>query len=449
VRSGVLVVAAAALASACSQPAGVKFEIDTSADPRASEVRLYVGTGGGAAAAITAEGQNHQPERAGTFWPLDDEGSVDVLKLSGSKLSYMFTPVDGVDQVTIIAVGFTDGAPTSKAVLFNVPVRTDVISIWDLVLEPAIEVSPSVAGDAVQVWGATTHAQTCAQAVDPQAEHPIAFIGTDGDQDCDGYQKGTPEECDDEWHKGGTALTTSTLSCVESVPLKDSNTVPFDGCLVGGEYCVDGHPAGRGACSHAKPYCAPSELCTLCDQAGDAQARFDCALNLTAGMPPQAGEVTPTTCRLIFDTSMGVPVLCTQRLVLGRPTWASGLTCTPSAPTYHSASSGSGWASSLVVGGVRMAFEPGPAGDCSVEIATAHEPGMFFEVGELKNEHGLVAVDLANGRGVVGALRFDAMTSMGGCDAASVNSTCFTPINAGSETVAKCLVNAPTVDPSF
>lgn len=444
-RSGVLVVVVAAVA-ACSSPGGVKFEIDPSADPGVTEVRLYVGTGDGASAAITAEGQVHDPQRAGTFWPLDDVASVDVVKVSaGSALSYTLTPVEGVDLLTVIAVGFTNGTPTSKAAAFQVPVAPEVITIWDLVLKPVADLEPG-ATNAVQVWGSTSDATTCVQAISPEGPHPIAFIGTAGDQDCDGHLAGTRDECDDEWHNGGTVLTTSTVSCAESVELTIPVNEMVDVCLFGGEQCLDGQPDGRGACSHAKPYCAPSELCDLCSAASDPQERFECALGLVPSMQG-AGSVLPATCDLVFDLSLGDPVLCTQRLVLEPPPWAATITCSPSSPRYHSAAAGSGWSSLHAVGGVKFAFEPGMPGACALEIAVAREQGMTVGVGRIKAEHGLIAADLANGRGVVAPLRFDVQTTTSGCDMVGARSQCTAPTPSVDDTIATCLTRAPVIAP--
>jgi len=442
VRPGILAAVMVWLAG-CGPSGGLQFEIDATADPTASQVAIYVGKGGGVGASIAAELQQPSTLHDGKFWPLAFD-SVEILELSATDRTTTISFVSGgdVDKLTVVAIGLTNGQPTSVATKTLASVRADVVEVWELVLQPATEQVDSTVGKAVATWGAQPGETTCVQAVDRSAPLENVFIGVPGDMDCDGYKDGKPEECDDRWHDASTTPSLDRLSCLEEHQVPDPVFGSSDACLFGAPLCVDGKPEARNDCSHLRPYCAPKGLCEVC--ASDQPAyRFECALGLD---PIQnAQQVSFVRCEIDVNMAAMPPLVCDQRLIAAAPPgWfpAGASSCMMRPPLFHASDPATSWSSTVAFGGISLQFRTNPnATACGVEIQPTQMPGVSLDRAEYP-QHGLVALQLDSGMGAVAPILVD-IRPVSQCDAGAIRNCVANPVLIANETITNCLEHAP------
>ena len=425
--------------AACGPSSGLQFEIDASGDPTATEIMVYVGSGYGETASIAGEGLSPETIYDGKFWPLTFD-SAEVVKLSGNRTATVsFVPGDGIEWLTIVVVGLTDGVRTSVATKINAAVRGDVVEVWDMVLEPASTDVKISAGRAVTWWGEEPDQTTCVQAVDrsePKGNQNV-FIGLSGDKDCDGFEHGKREECDDEWHHAAFTPSQDTLSCVEPNQIPDSNAGTSAVCMFGSRDCRDGMPEARVDCSHALPYCAPQGLCSECSE-GTPEESFRCALGLD---PRQNPTVAFVHCPIQVDASQSPPRLCDQTLVaVPASGWFGALTMCAGPPLFHPPEPYKPWVPTAEIGNVQIAFSAGTSlSTCNLEIGLSVKAGTTFDRSKFP-DHGLVSVDVDPGAAVVVPIVFDLVDTT----LCRADIYCTVVQGTAAETIGKCVRLAPT-----
>jgi hypothetical protein len=441
-RSGLLA-AVVAWAAGCGT-GGLQFEVDASKDPGASQLWIYVGKGDGLDASIAAEHQKPGSLHDGKYWPLAfDDVEIYDLSAADRNTTISFVPGDNVDTITVVAVGITNDKPSSVATKTLASLRSDVVEIWDLVLQPASSTVDTPTSRAVVTWGVEPSQTTCVQAVDRGAPLQNVFIGLPGDKDCDGYQDGKPEECNDEWHNGSTTPSIETLSCLEEHSIPDPQTGMSDACMFGAPLCVDGRPEVESECSHKRPYCAPQGLCDACSS-GNEVDRFDCALRLDPLMEPVVSFIK---CDIDVNVAMSPPLVCDQRLVATPPLgWFNGdPSCLIKPPVFHASNRDGSWSTGAGFGGIALKFATLPgAPSCSVDILPMQVPGTPLDPSAYP-QHGLIAVQLDSGMGVVAPIVFD-VKPVSSCDPGAVRS-CYPSSTIANETIGNCVQHAPVPAP--
>lgn len=354
-------VIALAVLAACDD-AGVKLVVDTTGDPEIAEIRLYLGLGGGKDVPLAPEGfEPTSPARDGRLFVQDVDGVVDRVTVTDpGRYAFVYRADPGTGPLTAIAVGFdVQGQPRSQAAAFDITVPTDSVAVWTLALAPATAARPSATGRQIQVWGAQAGEQTCVHAVDPAASHRIAYIvASERDQDCDGFAKDDPLECDDLFYRahpvasaGPTCLTTTTVSP------PNQNPVPV--CTLGISGCVDGSTQGRDVCRTDKRYCITDETCMDCTD-------IDCVVS------QWESAATVYDCPVLVkrDTVTGKLQPCRQPLTI--PSIHPQLACPAPAPRFRSSDS-PGWFSIVNAMGLQLSFTTQPT--CTTTIAADLAPG--------------------------------------------------------------------------
>lgn len=442
-RSGLLAVVTAWF-TACAPATGLQFEIDGSGDPTASEVMVYVGKGDGDSASIAAELRTPSASHAGRFWPFGLDPERFQLTATERTATLSFAPGGDSTKVTVVAVGLTNGAPSSVATQAVTRIRTDLVEVWTLTLEPIKADVDTTTGRAVQRWGEEPGDHTCVQAVDRSAADPELrnlFIGKGGDRDCDGHRRlladgsPNPAECDDDWHDATVKPSIDTLSCMQEYV---QPALP-ELCILGGRQCVDGGSATNEGCSHALPFCAPGGLCGACARDATPDERFRCALETD----PRSTSNTPISfiqCTIEINTTNGRRALCPTRLRVTPPNPATQLVCTGT-PRYHSRDPATGWTSTAKIGGLSVAFSlDGTVPGCSLDVVPTEVAGQSIASNGF-SEHGLFAATVGTNRGVVSPIVFAFEDTM----LCSVTQRDCTPIGFfdANETINKCLQVAP------
>ncbi len=432
-RSGLLAIVMAWLA-ACEPSTGLQFDIDATGDPTATEVVVYIGKGEGEAASIAAELRAPSDLHKGRFWPIGLDPESFELTASKRTATISFAPGGDSSKVTVVAVGLTNGIPSSVATKVVTKIRTDLVEVWTLMLEPASNDVATNTGRAVQRWGEDPGDHTCVQAVDRSATDPALtnlFIGKGDDRDCDGHRRlldddsPNPSECDDDWHDAAATPSATTLSCLETKSLSGGGT---DACIFGGRQCTDGRPELRTDCGLAKPFCAPSALCQRCSS-GDAQERFKCAVELD---PPQH-EVPHLQCALEVNVAVTPAVLCTKALTVKQPATLGACGTTPA---YHSADPATTWTTTTEFGGIALTFTSASTPDACVALIIAKEIVGGTLDPSAAPQHGLLSQELGIRPGVIAPIQFSVlpvqacMTSVRACTVAQADPT---------ETIMACL----------
>ncbi len=390
----------------CSAPGGLELELDASADPTADAITVYIGGGKGVGASIATRGTLPASTNLGTFFP-DAHGNVEVLDLTSSRrtATLSLVPGAGAGVLTIVAVGMTGDVPTSVATQILVPINSEDIFVWKLALEPLQSVD-STSKRSVVLWGEKPDDHDCVQASDRSTDKPMfanVFVGSDGDKDCDGYPelvsgRKNPKECDDEWHGAKSTPSISTLSCMEDQTVT-SGPGATNICLFGAPSCVDG--VGGDACNHTKPFCAPVGLCGAC-QMPDPATRFACALDLD---PVSTMSFPYVACSIEVDSSGKV---CPMPTRAQPPSgWYGGnpAACT-GPPMFHPQARSAPWGSTATVGGINLAFASSALGSCGFQLTAALSSPNQIEASAFP-AHGLIALELTGGRGVIAPIEFE------------------------------------------
>ena len=429
--------------AACDPTTGLQFEIDATGDRTATEVVVYIGKGDGQAASIAAEQRTPSDLHKGRFWPFGLDPESFQLTASERTATLSFAPGGDSSEVTIVAIGLTDGAPTSVATQAVTTIRTNLVEVWTLTLEPIEADVDKSSSRAAQRWGENPGEHTCVQAVDRAATDPALkniFIGTDGDRDCDGHRRlladdsPNPAECDDDWHDAIVKPSIDTLSCMEEHIAQGLSEV----CIVGGPQCVDGESAATESCSHLVPFCAPANLCASCDPGATPEERFQCALETSpVGGGPNDPPIPFVRCEVDVKTANGTRTVCPTRLRLVAPGSIGTQAMCSGTPRYHSRDHSTGWSSTATIGGLSMAFSFDPvAPECIVDIVPTQVAGQSI-ASSGSSEHGLVAANVTADLGVVAPILFTfvdtAVCASPQRDCSSVGWT------APGETIATCL----------
>lgn len=342
-RSGSLGVAVVGLLSAC-QDGGVQIVVYPSSDPTAvaiDEVRLYVSDGVGQTARLGTPNFGSNPMRRGEIYTRDSSDiGFDHHALGAPDEVSSFTYASTADgqHLSVIAVGMSGGQPTSAFGLYDLPVPTDRVAVYEIGLNPTTPFSPNIpvipgGKTQLEMWGERPGDQTCVQLFDRGGyhddRHPLAAITTPGDLDCDGYLAGTPEECEDRQFHSSVVPGTSSLSCLvpDMVTTAGGSIMR---CRVGGLSCVDGLPATRNNCSTTPSYCAPTALCDLCPPKD--QKFEDCAIDPVNKDP--MGTLNPVLCKIPVakDAMTGVETVCPHTMTF-KPALSSPASCAH--PTFH------------------------------------------------------------------------------------------------------------------
>ena len=449
-RSGLLAAVVVWLAG-CGPSGGLQFEVDATADPTATQVAVYVGKGGGQLASIATAGRVPSKAHAGTFWPLafDD---IEIFELTASRrtATFSFIPGDGADRLTVVAVGLTNDVPSSVATKTLAAVRSDVIEVWQLPLETVSAGLDSPTGRGAERWGELPADQTCVRAVDREAQDPAlanVFIGTGGDQDCDGHAKllsdgkPNPAECDDAWHRATTMPSMSTLSCMEGKQVTTLMNEQVDVCMIGAPRCTDGKPDERRECSHVVPFCAPSGLCTTCESGSPAE-RFACVLGLD---PPQVPQEVPfARCEIEVNVAAVPPRACEPPVFAEPPPgwFGAGTTCS-AAPLYHPPDPAAAWGSRALIGGLSLQLSSIPGPSCRVQIASTQIAGSTIDPTAFP-AHGLVGIQTDAGKGVIAPVVFEykAVTTC----STTVRFCTPSQVVIADETIQRCIANTAVVN---
>jgi len=444
VRSGLLAVVIAGL-TACSSATGLQFEIDASGDPTASQLVVYIGKGDGQPASIAAELRSPSDAHQGRFWPFGLEPQIFDLTASDRTVTLSFAPGDESPKVTVVVVGLTGDVATSVATQTVAHVRTDVVEVWTLKLEPTEVDVEITSGRAVQRWGEEPEQHTCVQAVDRAARAPEPqniFIGTAGDRDCDGRLEvlkdgaRNPDECDDDWHDAVFKPSIDTLSCMEE---HTDPALMAEGCMFGARECADGNGGTNTDCGHSLPFCAHAALCRVCSGT-KPEDRFKCALELDPR--EHAQEVQFIRCPIQVDIAQTPPRACEQTLKAGPETvWGGYGSVCQGVPLYHSPDPATAWSSMVQIGGLSLGMSLVSTTGCAIQIVPTQIPGQAIDPSAFP-EHGLVAVELRSGRGAVVPILF-AYEPVMGCTIVDRACTTSLTVPPAGETIQKCLGFTP------
>ncbi len=395
---GAACVAIAAVAAGCDR-AGLYIRVETTASDAtamADTVRLYIGVPEEGDRAIAPEGIRDGEERYGNVWVRDPSNLHDEQAIArGGIAEFVF--VDGAAQGeygAVIAVGFTDGVPTSAGALFHVQHGADAVYEYELVLHPAATpLRDPDAENQVVVWGGSdgqscVHVQNTRSDADAHHHHRTAFVVQPGDRDCDGFADEDYEnECDSDVYQGSSPPSRSDLSCVTEVPA-DNGTVR---CVLGGPACLDG-PAVDTGCRESR-YCAPPMLCALC---GGADG-WGCARSA----PLQSASGPMIKCAVY-----ALPIdnenyqLCAETITL--PPLAVLANSAASCDRVHVISRSQTEFDAVLRNG---AVSVGVTADASCALTLA--PSGTMQLATTAVTTGLVALGLTSGRGLAVPIRID------------------------------------------
>jgi hypothetical protein len=381
--------------AACGETAAVKFVVDTSADPNIAEVRLYLGIGHGHDLALSPKGFEPQsPARQGRVYEQDIDGVIDTVRTNGApSVSFVYT-AEGVEKLTAIAVGFdAEGVPSSQAAAFEIVMPTDHVVVWNLALAPAVAASPMTTGSQIQVWGAEDNMQTCVHAVNPEAEHEIAYVvASKHDKDCDGYQDGEPLECDDLFYRAHPTMR-SEVNCITDVQIPITTGPAVRACSLGTSACIDGSELGRDVCRTDPRYCVTDNTCTRCQT-------LECALST---WEETMADVQFCTIELIRDTlDRLVPCQTTMEV----PPIHQQLSCPNGSPRYRgSDTSNTAWSSTTESNGVRLMFST-INNTCKTLVLPSLVPGAEIDP-NLERFGGLLDLTASTGNHIVVPVAFD------------------------------------------
>jgi hypothetical protein len=269
------------LLAACEQT-GVQFIVEIPADFGADgdpqvqlpdEVRLFIGMGEEFPTSIAPEGFDLGDARPGTFWLRDPSNlgpEVDRAPIGiDSPAVFSYTRAGGVDELgVVIAVGYTNGVPTSSVAEFHARVGGSRVFQYRMGLNAAANPRDRLMRSRVnqlELWGT----DECVFAENRRADledqgHKVAFIvGSAEDRDCDGLINTDPLECFPQVHMGvGIAFRPS---CLHTDSIKGD-------CVIGVPNCRDG--TGIDQSCNPTRFCLAQEVCQSCD-AGDDQ--WNCA----------------------------------------------------------------------------------------------------------------------------------------------------------------------------
>lgn len=269
-------IALLAVLAACEQ-SGVQIVVYAPADPTAAQpdtVRLFVGVPEEEARAMSPQSFTYDEARDGTFWVRDPLDAKDVLTITPpAPARFVFLPGAVAELGSVVAVGYTNGTPTSAATLFHAQFGDGAVMVYRLGLNPvadATQRADRLADNQLAIWGppggapdACVHFFTRRGDGDP--DHRSVFLGRQDDRDCDGLRETDPRECSDDHYLAETVVPSlEDASC--TTPMLAPNGGQW--CLLGGPGCSDGIGPTAGDCSPTA-YCATEPLCARCPQAMD------------------------------------------------------------------------------------------------------------------------------------------------------------------------------------
>lgn len=439
-----------AVLGAC-QGGGVEIVVYPPADPGAKkidEIRIYVGIG---AAEVTRMGTAaFVPDRlrSGGLWARDLDG--DALPYQSKKLSrdtepaaFVFAARGDGDQLSVIALGFSNGEVTSAIGKYEIPVPTDYVAVHRIGLNAATLARPGATGmTQVELWGAP-NAETCVQLIDrggySDPRYPIAYITTPADADCDGYAKSAPEECDDHYFQGSVTPSTSTLSCLDDGDPPSGQ--PVSVCHVGGPACVDGTPASTHvACSVGRPYCAAKDLCARCQPEDFTDPFTECAID------PLAHAASATDQRIVCQVPVSraadtgaVTAVCPHTLAIGIPLLVPGQAC--SNVMFHGPAKQDSWRQRIELGeGKYSVVLANLAAGCTIRATPIDLPAKLLTEPAVG---GLLALDLGPAAGAVYSLVLEpSPTLFMQCPAQPLTVTCTEKSGTAEGELAACLNGA-------
>ncbi|MDX2090186.1 MAG: hypothetical protein SFX73_20170 [Kofleriaceae bacterium] len=270
------------LAMACSSPKTdvqivVYSPTDFGEDPDAelpSTVKLFVGMDESVVdASVAPEGFQRGEERNGAYWMFEYESESQPIS-PGDPAEFRFVLDERAELGIVVAVGYTQGRPTSSATLFHVKQQGGDFTRYPIGLNASADAKdPAMRTrfNQLALWGAND--QTCVHVENLRDDvydegHRTAFLVRDAkDLDCDGLQDGDPLECAPTVYMGSRPPVVDELSCTSS----------SGGCRLGGAGCVDGRGAAPASCDPSR-YCAPRAICNACAANND----FNCARDLQA-----------------------------------------------------------------------------------------------------------------------------------------------------------------------
>jgi len=368
--------------------------------PSPDQIRLFIGQPPDIAVSIAPEGFTLGQQRSGYRWVRDPNNSADLLDVSpGDSVSFSFVSDGDLTELgAIIAVGYTNGVPTSAGSLFHKKTGVGNVRVFELPLYPAVD--PRVASNRtallqLELWGPNPGDESCVHLLNKRPdrdlvdEHDSAFIVANGDQDCDGYADDDPVlECAPEVHDATVPPHADDLACA----LKASLNVTGDrACVLGGPRCKDGGGKDLAECSPSR-FCSPESVCTACQTLAGAAAEACIAdplshapasVNMAAIECQVATRVDNTGVKLCGDT-MSVPLPVPARM--------PALQCGNAKIT----AAGQPLSDRIQVGTARVDVKANSA--CEFELTASGEAGPILVVGQ--STSGLVTLELDNFRGL-------------------------------------------------
>lgn len=436
--------------SAACQAGGVEIVVSPPADPSASkidEIRIYVGIGAAEMTRMGTPAFALDRLRSGGLWARDVEG--DALPYQSKKLSgdtesaaFVYAARGAGDQLSVIALGFTNGEVTSAIGKYEIPVPTDYVAVHRIGLSAATLARPGATGmTQVELWG-QPNAETCVQLVDRSGasdpRYPIAYITTPADADCDGFAASAPEECDDHFFKGAVRPSTSTLSCLDDGDPPMGQPVAI--CRLGGPACVDGTPASTHvACSRERRYCATNDLCGRCQPETFADPFADCAINPLIQDVNAGGERIVCEIPVAMSPDAGITEVCPHVLEISLPIAVGVATCAN--VMFHGPTRQDNWRPRIEIGeGKYAVVASNLAGSCTLRATPTDLPKALLTMPAVG---GLLAVDLGPTSGAVYSLVLSpSSTSFPGCPTQPLTVTCTEQRATAAGEIAACLNGA-------
>lgn len=255
------------------------------ADPEVQlpdEVRLFIGVGDEHADRLSPEGFGNFQKRSGTYWlrdPSNIDPEVDRAPISiDSPAVFSYVRSNAVDEFgAVVAVGYTDGVPTSSATMFHAGFGEGVVLQYSMGLNGAADPrNPRMRSrvNQLEIWGADECVYVDNRRSDVEDDqHRVAFIvGSVEDRDCDGLVLGSgPPECNPDVHLGDGPA--AAPSCLYSTDATSSD------CMIGAVRCQDG--LGDDMTCSPAGFCGAPELCSNCRD-DNMMAEWDCAQRYSA-----------------------------------------------------------------------------------------------------------------------------------------------------------------------
>jgi len=263
-----------ALLVACEQ-AGVQFIVEIpadygdgpDADPQVQlpdEVRLFIGTGEEHQDALGPESFAVRERRSGTYWlrdPSNVDPEIDRAPIGvGSPAVFSFGRASGVDELpVVIAVGYTNGQPTSSAAVFHARVGSTGVFQYRMGLNGAADPRDRALRGRVnqlEVWGPDEciHVDNRRQDIQDTGHRVAYIVGSTEDRDCDGLLEDDPKECFPDVHLGEGLSTTPT--CLNQSAITNH-------CTVGVPRCRD--TVGEDQSCNPSRFCLPQQVCGQCE----------------------------------------------------------------------------------------------------------------------------------------------------------------------------------------